>query len=102
LPVPDEHAPVLLRVANLAPGMAFEDTPGAAIEADLSVEAAVLGDGREWHRVRFEALPSGLTAEAASQPATAGRYTLILAPTRNRMAESARQTLADARGSAPA
>jgi hypothetical protein len=102
LPVPDEHAPVLLRVANLPTGMAFEDTPGAAIEADLSVEAAVLGDGREWHRVRFEALPSGLTAEAASQPATAGRYTLILAPTRNRMAESARQTLADARGSAPA
>jgi hypothetical protein len=74
---------------------------GARIDAWLRVEGTILGDGRTWDQMRFNAFPSKaafmsvaldperLAAQAAHREvALADTYTLILRPTINRLHDS--------------
>lgn len=87
-----------LRVTNFLPGSSYERAgiPGAVLQVDLVVEAAVVGDGREWKRVRFFALPDATLVDTIepSESETGGQYTIVLTPERNRITESSRETLA--------
>lgn len=77
----DDAAVVVLRVLPVA------DTrvpAGARPLAWFDVEGTILGDGRRWAQVRFDAVPG---AETAAVPGDDG-YALILRPTLDRLAAS--------------
>jgi hypothetical protein len=74
---------------------------GVRIDGWFNVEGTIVGDGREWSQVRFNAFPSKkafmtvaldpdrLKAQRTHrETALEDTYTMILRPTRNRLAES--------------
>lgn len=74
---------------------------GVRIDGWFTVEGTIVGDGREWSQARFNAFPSKkafmavaldpdrLAAQRAHrETALEDTYTMILRPTRNRLAES--------------
>ncbi len=111
-PPTDEDGPVVLlhvlRYAERDRMGSYEQAAGDVAAphgvrptAWLEVEGTIVGDGRSWDQVRFNAFPSRrafdavltdrnrLAAQAAHrEPAIADTYTLVLRPTVDRLAES--------------
>ena len=76
---------------------------GARISAWFAVEGTIIGDGRQWDQVRFNAFPSKAAFMAVAtdparlaaqrqhrETAIADTYTMILRPTIDRLSESTR------------
>ena len=114
-PTPDDPPVVVLHLLRFAEDASarssmegYQDAAGAVavphgvrIAAWLDVEGTILGDGREWDQVRFNAFPSKaaffavamdpdrLAAQAEHrEPAIADTYALILRPVLDRLQES--------------
>lgn len=111
---PDDGPVVILHVLKYHDGRTSEDMDlytgeaarialphGVRIGAWFDVEGTVVGDGRDWHDVRFNVFPSreaflavaldpGRIAAQADhrEPAIADTYTLMLRPMIDRLAES--------------
>jgi len=111
---PDDGPVVILHVLKYHDGQASEDMDlytgeaarialphGVRIGAWFDVEGTVVGDGRDWHEVRFNVFPSKeaflavaldperIAAQADHrEPAIADTYTLMLRPVIDRLAES--------------
>ena len=114
-PTPDDPPVVVLHLLRFAEGASarssmegYQDAAGAVavphgvrIAGWLDVEGTILGDGRRWDQVRFNAFPSKaaflavaldpdrLAAQAEHrEPAIADTYALILRPLLDRLEES--------------
>jgi hypothetical protein len=115
-PTADDGPVVIMHVLRFVDGdpghnmTSYQDAAGAVavphgvrISGWFAVQGTILGDGRQWHQVRFNSFPSKaafmavaldpsrLAAQAAHrETAIADTYSLILRPTINRLEESVR------------